>query len=96
MFLDNIILEDYKPLAPLKRLLSNWVKVADRIYEDGITEDTLKVLLKLEMTTKNRPYIVSRLYSRFSKLRSQRERKEIEKWNQKKILKSTSKSKSKS
>ena len=96
MFLDDVILEEYKPLAPLKRLLSNWVKVADHIYEEEcITEGTLLVLLKLEMSSKNRPYMVTRLYSRYSKLRSRRERKEIAQWNLKKSQKSTSSEESK-
>lgn len=59
--------------------MSNWLKVADKIYtvED---EDQLLVMLKMELTSKRREYIITRLYSRYNALRAKREKKELKEW----------------
>jgi len=79
MFLDAIDISDVRA-AIARREMSNWVKVAERIYS---VEDELMLLtmLKVEVTTKNREYIVSRLYSRFSAIRNKREKRELEEWS---------------
>jgi hypothetical protein len=75
MILDNVSLDDLK-IAEFKRSISNWVKVSDMIYGD-VTEADLLVMMKIEKCGKNRNYILSRLHSRFCRLRMTRERKEL-------------------
>lgn len=73
--LSKVSLEGVK-VAELKRSISNWMKVSDIIYADA-TEDDLLVMMKIEKEGKNRSYILSRLHSRFNKMRVNRERKEL-------------------
>ena len=75
MILDGISLEGIK-VSEFKRAISNWVKVSDLIYKD-VSEKDLLVMMKIEKTGKNRNYILSRLHSRFCRLRMARERKEL-------------------
>ena len=75
MLLDQVSLEGVK-VAELRRSISNWVKVSDIIYAD-VTEDDLLVMMKIEKEGKNRNYILSRLHSRYCKMRNTRERKEL-------------------
>lgn len=75
MDLDKVSLDGIK-VAELKRSISNWIKVSDIIYRD-ITEDDLLVMMKIEKTGKNRHYILSRLHSRFCRMRATRERKDL-------------------
>lgn len=75
MILDNVSLENVK-ISELKRAISNWVKVSDIIYKE-VSEEDLLVMMKIEKSGKNRNYILSRLHSRFCRLRMARERKEL-------------------
>ena len=75
MILDGISLEGIK-VSEFKRAISNWVNVSDLIYKD-VSEKDLLVMMKIEKTGKNRNYILSRLHSRFCRLRMARERKEL-------------------
>lgn len=75
MILDNISLEGIG-IAELKRSISNWVKVSDIIY-GNVSEHDLLIMMKIEKSGKNRNYILSRLHSRFCRLRTSRERKEL-------------------
>lgn len=75
MLLDNVSLEGVK-VAELKRSISNWMKVSDIIYTNA-TEEDLLVMMKIEKEGKNRSYIISRLHSRYNKMRVARERKEL-------------------
>lgn len=75
MLLDNVSLEGIK-VPELRRSLSNWMKVSDAIYADA-TEEELLIMMKIEKEGKNREYIITRLHSRYNKLRITRERKEL-------------------
>lgn len=75
MILDGISLEGVK-ISELKRAISNWVKVSDLIYKE-VSEEDLLIMMKIEKTGKNRNYILSRLHSRFCRLRMARERKDL-------------------
>ena len=78
MFLDSVDLTSLRA-ATIKRDMSNWLKVADKIYavED---EAQLLIMLKMELTSKRREYIITRLYSRYNALRAKREKKELMEW----------------
>lgn len=76
MILDNVSLDDVK-VAELRRSISNWVKVSDIIYDKEVTEKDLLVMMKIEKEGRNRNYILSRLHSRFCKMRTTRERLEL-------------------
>jgi len=78
MFLDDVDLQGVKA-CELRRKMSNWMKVADLIYE-GASEDDILTMMKIEAMSKNRDYILSRLHSRFTAMRSKRERKELQEW----------------
>ena len=75
----------------LRRLMSNWVKVSDILYKKDITEDTVLAMLSFELENQQRPYVISRIYSRYSTLRLRREQRELGVWlkNLKKPQKST-------
>jgi hypothetical protein len=75
MILDDVSLDDVR-VAKLKRAISNWVKVSDIIYKE-ITEQDLLIMMKIEKAGKNRNYILSRLHSRYCRLRMARERKDL-------------------
>ena len=78
MFLDDIDLDGVKA-AKIKRSMSNWMKVADIIYE-GVTEQDLLIMLKIELTSKGREYVIQRLHSRYNAVRSKREKGELLAW----------------
>ena len=80
----------------LKRHMSNWIKISDILYSQSITEDTVLVMLAYELDNGQRPYIIKRLYSRYSSLRLKQERRIIQLCtkNPKKTQKSISPSKS--
>lgn len=62
----------------LQQSTSNWLKVSDIIYSEAITEDMILALLAYELDNRKRPYVVKRIYSRFSEIRRRRERVEID------------------
>lgn len=66
--------------ARLTRHMSNWVKVSDIAYSNVTTTARVFDMLCFELTTRQRPYIIKRLYSRYSNLRMQHELKEIHSW----------------
>ena len=75
MLLDEVSLDGVE-VAGLRRSISNWMKVSDIIYTNA-TEKDLLVMMKIEKEGKNRDYILTRLHSRYNKMRVARERKEL-------------------
>lgn len=78
MFLDNVSLDGIRT-AEVKREMSNWLKIADLIYKTTNEQDLL-IMMRLEIDSKNRPYIITRLHSRFNALRLKREKGELKVW----------------
>lgn len=65
---------------PLReREFSHWGKVANTIYNTTDEELVLRIL-QLELVSQRRSVIISRAYSRFSRLRADRERRSIDKF----------------
>lgn len=63
---------------PLKeREFSHWGKVAKAIYNTTDEESVLRVL-QLELMSRKRRMIINRVYSRFSRLRADRERRNVD------------------
>ena len=75
-FLDLVTPFPVKHWPKHENEISNWLKVAKIIYN---TEDIDLILqyLQLELSTKNRPMIIRRMYSRYSYLRNSTEYDEI-------------------
>jgi len=75
MFLDIKPFPEEK-LHAKEREYSNWIKVAEAIYG---TENLVQVLriLQLELMGMRRQYVIERVYSRFSALRAQDEKKHM-------------------
>lgn len=73
--LSNVSLEGVR-VTELRRSISNWMKVSDVIYKNA-SENDLLVMMKIEKEGKNRSYILSRLHSRYNKMRVNRERAEL-------------------
>ena len=72
-----------KATAPrIKRAMSNWIKIADKIYKDA-SEKELLMMMKFELEHKNRGYVIERLQSRYNALRVRREKKELSEWRAK-------------
>jgi len=84
MFLDNVDITNVRA-SVAKREMSNWVKISERIYSTE-DESMLLIMLKVELTSRNREYIVSRLYSRFSAVRAKREKEELKAWQESKDI----------
>jgi len=59
--------------------MSNWIKVADKIYKEA-SEGELLMMMKFEVEHKNRGYVIERLHSRYNALRVKREKKELSEW----------------
>ena len=78
MILDGISLEGLR-VAQVKREMSNWLKIADLIYKTNDEQDLL-IMMRLEIDSKNRPYVITRLHSRFNALRLKREKEELKAW----------------
>ena len=76
MFLDDVTPFKNKDWPEKEREYSSWVKVAEYIYKDASADDVVR-LLQLELLTKRRDYNITRLYSRFSKLRMLEETKDL-------------------
>jgi len=74
MFLDDIKF-DHKQARLLSYEYTRWDIFANEIYKADITEHQLLKLLQMELMFGQREMIISRLYSRFSKLRYYREKK---------------------
>jgi hypothetical protein len=68
MFLDVTPFSE-KEFAEYQRKYSNWNKIADTIYKTRQPQLVLQVL-QLELMTRNRDYIIKRLYGRFLALRA--------------------------
>ena len=68
-----------RPLTdePLNDWLGNWTLLSMKLTERNLSEDELLRLIKLELRGKGRYQILDRLYSRYNRVRSIRERKEI-------------------
>lgn len=81
IILQNIKID--KVSAPrIKRNMSNWLKVADKIYKN-ISEEEILMMMKFEGEHKNRSYVIERLHSRYNALRVRREKKELSEWRAK-------------
>lgn len=58
--------------------MNNWAKVSKLLYKKQLPEEMVLALLAYELDTRNRPYLVKRLHSRYAELRKLRERTEID------------------
>ena len=67
-FLDKIEPFTVKQWPEKERDISHWLKTSKLIYTSDDTDELLKYL-QLELMTRRRPMIISRIYSRFSFLR---------------------------
>lgn len=72
-------------LVRLTRQMSHWVNVAKELY--GSTDETFILrMLRTELETKKRYYIVQRIYAHYNAVRRKRELEEIRAWNRRKPL----------
>jgi len=70
---------DISQKTRIQRAMSNWIKIADKIYKEA-TEGELLQMMVYEAHHKNRGYVIERLHSRYNALRVKREKKEILEW----------------
>jgi len=66
---------DADEVESAKKCLSNWVKLNSELMV--LDEETVVKLLVVEAASKTRQTIIDRLYSRYSSIRSKRERLEV-------------------
>lgn len=78
MNLNNVDISQ-EPITALHRSMSSWPKVAGLLY-GGMPEESVLKLLKVEILGRNRPYVATRIHSRYLALRSIRERKEVQEY----------------
>lgn len=77
-FLDVSIPE---PSVNIKRAMSNWVTIADFLYyTPGLKPKDIKIMIKHELLTKKRPYVVTRLYSRYMGIVSSTTKEALKTW----------------
>jgi len=62
------------------RNMSHWVNVAKDLYESK-NEDHILKLLYIELNTRQRYYIIQRIYAHYNSVRRKRELEEIRAWN---------------
>ena len=58
--------------------MSSWTRVGDIVYSSCTTENKVLGMLGFELETRRRPYVTKRILARYSGLRHEREKKEIE------------------
>lgn len=75
-FLDEVSPYSVTEQPEMERKFSNWRKVADIIYTLDDTDELVRIL-QLELTTRRRPLIIERVYSKYSSLKSKNELKKI-------------------
>jgi hypothetical protein len=80
MILDGVEI-DITQKAKIQRDMSNWIKIADKIYKEATENDLLQMMV-YEGNHKNRGYVIERLHSRYNALRIRREKKELQEWRQ--------------
>jgi len=64
-------------ILELRNHISNWSKLSARIYKEDISEIKLLCMIDLEKIGRNRRHLLNRLYSRYNKLRTAREKAEL-------------------
>lgn len=65
--------------ARMARKMSHWVNVAQELY--GLIDETrILTMLKVELETKNRYYIVQRIFAHYNAVRRRRELSELKAW----------------
>jgi len=62
------------------RNMSHWVNVAKDLYASK-NEDYILTLLYTELNTRQRYYIIQRIYAHYNSVRRKRELEEIRAWN---------------
>ena len=75
MLLDKVVKVSQTTRDDYKVMTSNWNVLAKHI--NHLTTYELLCFIKLEKEESERPHIINRLYSRFSKLRRQSELREV-------------------
>jgi len=88
MITDNVELTQ-EDINRTSRTMSHWLNVAKMLY-DSEDEAFILKLLKVELETRDRYYIVQRIYAHYNSTRRRRELKELQSWNPKRRRKSTS------
>jgi hypothetical protein len=76
-----LFLEDFKltseDVYECERWMSNFATIGDRVTRPEFTEELLKKLIKYEMVSRRRKKYLNRLFGRYSKLRRDRQWREI-------------------